>query len=204
MSPESIKRLNDLACHNEHAFVYVLSLLQAVSKKRRLDDGTAAVGEAGLDASGSQGGGGGGAHGSVDMTRLCEEILMEAHVRGKGKQAEALHNVLTGANKHPEAARAVSAMVCSAKSNVSDINKLYTLYTAPNVSARPPPRLLQHPGMLQLLVDAVFDHKVKITPQGAAKYHWLLAYATCSRVDGAVGLEDSYQFRKVLEHIEQV
>ena len=41
------------------------------------------------------------------MTRLCEEIRLEAVARGKGKQAEALYNILTGASQYPEAARQV-------------------------------------------------------------------------------------------------
>ena len=104
----SLGRFTDLACHNEHAFVYVLSLLEAVAKKRRLSDGSAV----------GAGGGGGGIEGDVneervatggdsaeeDVSRLCEEVRQEAVKRGKGKQAEALYNGMTGANQYPEAA----------------------------------------------------------------------------------------------------
>ena len=73
-------------------------------------------------------------------------------------------------------------MVCSSKTNASDINKLYALYTAPlRAGSRPPQWVLQHHTLLQILVEAVFDHKVKITPQFQPKYNWLLAYATCNR-----------------------
>ena len=73
-------------------------------------------------------------------------------------------------------------MVCSSKTNASDINKLYALYTAPlRANSRPPQWILQHHTLLQILVEAVFDHKVKITPQFQPKYNWLLAYATCNR-----------------------
>ena len=203
ITPERLGRFTDLACHNEHAFVYVLSVMDAMSrKKRRLNSGSA------------EGGGGRGGDGVfVDVSRLCQEVRKEALLRGKGRQSEALCNVMNGASRHPEAARAVSAMVCSAKTNVSDINKLHSLYTAAITAHRPPRWVLQHEQLLHLLVQAVFDPKVKISTQHQAKYNWLLAYATC-RLAGAeeeeeeegarARVEESEDFRKVLGHIEEV
>ena len=56
------------------------------------------------------------------------------------------------------------------RTQVSDVNKLYTLYT--NAASRPPLYILQHQIMLQLLVEAVFDPKIKITTQVQPKYNW--------------------------------
>jgi hypothetical protein len=121
----SLGRFTDLACHNEHAFVYVLSLLEAVAKRRRLSDGSAV----------GAGGGGGGIEGDIneervatggdsaeeDVSRLCEEVRQEAVKRGKGKQAEALYNGMTGANQYPEAAvLSLLALLAQKKSTNTD------------------------------------------------------------------------------------
>lgn len=81
---------------------------------------------------------------------------------------------LNGSSSHPQAAQALSSMLCRNTLNPADISVLYRNYTA----ADPPPiDLIRNPQFLDLLVDSLFKSGVKINPEHKSKYIYLLAYA---------------------------
>jgi hypothetical protein len=75
-----------LACHNDHAFVYVLCLLRALQREAE---------GAGADA----------------LRRLEQEIEAEAAAKGRARQAEAFHQGMDDVGGSPEASRAIASMV---------------------------------------------------------------------------------------------
>ncbi|EKX43960.1 hypothetical protein GUITHDRAFT_163694 [Guillardia theta CCMP2712] len=104
--PEDLEALKSLICHSEHTFVYVVALFRQLAMKHK------------------------GEFQEECLLRLSEEIRVEIAKRGKGRQAEAFCNAITGAVEYPEVAMAIGSMTSTKKTNPSDISKLYNIYTA--------------------------------------------------------------------------
>lgn len=126
LTVEEIKRL---ACHNEHGYLYILSVLDCISNDERCR-GT----------------------GGQAMQRIAQELHRELVSRGKGRQAELYSVAVSGGTRHAEACSALTSMLGTRKSNPSDISILYKLYTG-DAGQRPPAMLMQHPAFLDILVQ---------------------------------------------------
>jgi hypothetical protein len=175
VTADDVVDLKMLACHNEYAFVFVLSVLRSVGQNEH----------------------------APAVRRIAQELHGELVSRGRGRQAEVYASIVSGGSQHEGAMTPLTSMLGQRKTNPSDILTLHKLYTGP-VGSRPPGALMQHPAFLDLLVQASFDPKVKINAQFVDKYTWLLAYAVSAKEGDAEAVEEGEVFAANIKAISGV